>query len=52
MVTKVVVELDREHGGRSTLHEDGEHLMKLGLSPSVNEKDSITREDLLLVELW
>ena len=53
MVTKAVVELDCEHGGRSALHEDGEHLMKLGLPPSVDEKDSVSFEGLLLVvELW
>ena len=49
MVTKAVVELDREHGGRSALHKDGKHLVKLGLSPCVNEKDSISFEGLLLI---
>ena len=53
MVTKAVVELDCEHGGRSALHEDGKNFVKLGLSPSINEKDSISFEGLLLVmELW
>jgi len=47
VVTKPLTELDRKHGGRSALHEDGENLMKLGLSPSVDEKDSISFEGLL-----
>ena len=47
VVTKPLIELDCEHGGRSALHEDGEHLVKLGLSPSVDEKDSISFESFL-----
>ena len=47
VVTKLLTELDCEHGGRGALHEDGKHLVKLGLSPSVNKKDSISFEGLL-----